>query len=405
MKITIIGTSNSLVKDGFKDGFNHLDGLSVTNISIGGCSAIQHVERMLSHQNLLFESDVVILDSIVNDLVFSMSDATDITFIMESITAMYQMAASMNKPVLSVLFPTKHHLGAISENGIYEHHISECKRLSIAVIDLFSICRGMQYKELGFLDGPHISPFFARSVGEAIGRYCLNSNNFSNFNKHDYLPINKHVGNYRYSVRSLIVGADECEESVTKEKSNSQFSEKLVNINNPKFIALDNVELLGILQWSDKNSLDIELKYVANSSESNLVKLKSSDGLLRFTPPYKPLEIHSQFSIGMHVDSGIRDSGCSTNGNIYIKNILVRSAIYKTDVDANDESLPDNFEYSGRAMDVTLLDLQIRKQFSMFMLGIKFSLNKMENLKNKLDDDSKDVVGLFLKGLNANGES
>lgn len=392
MNVVIVGTSNSLIKNGFKEGFSNSKDLQITNLSIGGCCAIQHVERMLSHQKIMVEADILILDSLVNDIVFSMTGEAEIPFMLDAITAMYEIASSMNKPVFSVLFPTKHHLGEIEGNELYEHHISECKRLSIAVIDLYSICNGMVSKEIGFLDGPHIAPVFSKIVGDALGIYCAGKHNFRAFDKANYQPPSRNVGEYQYLVRNLPFELKDSSEFNVIEKKNSQFLEKFIFLKSTLQLEVINAELLGILQWSDKEAGPVSIE--TNPGKEAATEIKPSNGLFRFSNPKKPIPITSKLVIK---PATVTQSATTPDANASNR-VLIRTLLLRKKLPATANTLELKLAERPR-INTQLLELQIRKSFSAFNAGIMNTITHINVLANKLDNEERKVVSGFLNGL------
>lgn len=189
MKIVVIGTSNSVKKNGWLKAFR-LDRFNdeIENLSIGANSSLLGITRALQEQDVIAAADVVILDFSVND-----QNYIDHGFLTESDVALYLNAvlsylAFLHKRVLLLFFPLQTYMQTIMP--IKQIYYQMAEKWSVPIFDMDMAARSLYdlgiAMEILFSDPNHCSDVLAQIFGIQIARTIDQLESIGMINDHTY---------------------------------------------------------------------------------------------------------------------------------------------------------------------------------------------------------------------------
>jgi len=157
VNITIIGTSNSVMKNAYVKALSSEH--NITNLSIGRNSIFYHIKTLMSNYNTIAKSDILIIDHYINDINFYLDqNIYKYTF---HVQQLYLMIKSLNIFTLVLFMPTYNFAGK-KENTEYINFLkNNLDKLNISYLDL----NKYNLQEHHFMDRIHIH----RNVSYLIG--------------------------------------------------------------------------------------------------------------------------------------------------------------------------------------------------------------------------------------------
>ena len=175
-KVAIIGTSNSILRNGWTASFlRHFT--NSTNFSLGASPSL-YAHYILEKHNILEEYDYVILDFSLNDDFFILNDRISISFITQSFSSLLAKISSQKKCIpiyLGFINKQTYLTNNFSTYTLYKHLLKIYGIPYLAIEDLIKkLHLPIQHPDF-FLDDWHI----ARSVSYIIGEYLLEGVEFA----------------------------------------------------------------------------------------------------------------------------------------------------------------------------------------------------------------------------------
>ena len=167
MKIYVIGTSNSVMRNGWVFGLKHNKNLEVINLSVGRTPSLMHLSKVMLHSKELKEADLIIIDHIINDINYYIPKIGDSYH--KYIKDFYILISSLGVPILNLIFPI-YNLGN-RENGIknLEKIVELCKQFSIYYINFNTLNLSFDYYE----DDVHLRAELAYFIGLELSKVLL----------------------------------------------------------------------------------------------------------------------------------------------------------------------------------------------------------------------------------------
>ncbi|MBD3896225.1 hypothetical protein IEI94_10225 [Halomonas sp. ML-15] len=258
MLISIIGTSNSIIKGGYVDALSSR--CTVVNYSSGRNSVLHHITEITKNYKRILSSDLIIIDHSVNDINFYHERVKDYQLHVENL---YKIISSTNVECINILFPMRQ----LSSSGrVYCDHLKEKSLIhGISVIDL----NDCGFKAPHFLDTVHLIPSIAYYFGISLLKFIDKepSNNFGSgelvFNPYEFLGANQLVEKVVPETPQAKIG----------EFSNSLRTEKYIELERENVIIFsDPISLASISYYNLVDEFaSVVLEFVDKSSESNSV--------------------------------------------------------------------------------------------------------------------------------------
>nr|WP_300309185.1 hypothetical protein [Halomonas sp.] len=168
MKVSIIGTSNSVIKNGYTQALR--EKFEVHNLSSGRNPIFFHIKQLLNNAESLMSSDVIIIDHYVNDINFYCNHYQKkkrINNYFYHINNYYKLLSMLGVPVINVMFPIRF-LKPGDNNHMRIKRIS--KRYGHNVVDL----NETKIEKTHYKDAVHIKPQKSFIFGEHLSEYILN---------------------------------------------------------------------------------------------------------------------------------------------------------------------------------------------------------------------------------------
>jgi hypothetical protein len=178
MRITIIGTSNSIMKIGWTRVAQALwatEGGEVTNLSIGGSSA-RYAAFTLHDQPDLWASDRIIIESTINDQMFINAGIASIDHAVASYAAILQRARSLGglDRLLILLFPLQTTIAGSISDALINRLVAMFDFYGVDHIDMraplaqWAVLRGEGVMDTHG-DANHIKPVYQDRIGALVG--------------------------------------------------------------------------------------------------------------------------------------------------------------------------------------------------------------------------------------------
>ncbi len=182
VNIAIIGTSNSILKDGFYSGLHENKWCKLTNISLGASSSavgVWAIEKVDFH-----EYDFVIMDLLNNEEHIIYSGYNTIERALGNILTLVNKCSLAGSIPVIVSFPRKFFFGDECEiRPLHRSVMALAKNLSISKFDLYelvdSVLASNQNFSLDnlFMDEAHLKRPIAKLIGSAIADLLINKFN------------------------------------------------------------------------------------------------------------------------------------------------------------------------------------------------------------------------------------
>lgn len=177
-KVAIIGTSNSILREGWTEGFKQFYP-SVTNFSLGASPSL-YAHYILHKHDILNKFDLVIIDFALNDSFFMQHDTIDSRFLLKSFDSLLNTLANQR------------HCAPIILNFVNKLMFKHKTFSTYDLYNLLASAHGIPYFPVGdliartrlplshpnfFLDDWHIARAIGRIFGETLGattKHALN---------------------------------------------------------------------------------------------------------------------------------------------------------------------------------------------------------------------------------------
>lgn len=165
MKIAILGTSNSLLMNGYSAIYKAIEyPHQVDNFSVGGA---YNLYGLLANEvyNISKNYDVVILDFVINDngYLHSGLDKNDVE---SDLLTLFSTFKRSNCKIICLIF-----CRSVWDNTAYARnlHLTICNQLNISFLDVFSCLSGIKDKvEPVYKDPSHISHIYSKYIAIAL---------------------------------------------------------------------------------------------------------------------------------------------------------------------------------------------------------------------------------------------
>lgn len=173
-KVYVIGTSNSVIRNGWIEGLKTNKDLEVVNLSRGGSPVFMHIATVMLKRNELENADLIILDHAVNDINCYMPALRD--RYLSYIDDLMALVSTLNKPVINMIFPIltlkKKSYGA----QIREYVGRLCKQYGYYLLDFNRYTLNQKYymddlhlrREVAFFLGMELTHLFSDIVKNDI---------------------------------------------------------------------------------------------------------------------------------------------------------------------------------------------------------------------------------------------
>ncbi len=182
MRITIIGTSNSIMKTGWTRIAKALwasEDAEVSNLSIGGSSA-RYAAFVLHDQADLWDSDRIIIESAINDQMFINAGIARIDHAVASYAAILQRARSMGAldRLLILLFPLQTKDAGCISDALIDRLVAMFAFYGVDHIDMrshlaaWAALRGKGVADT-HADANHIKPIYQDRIGVLVAWHAL----------------------------------------------------------------------------------------------------------------------------------------------------------------------------------------------------------------------------------------
>lgn len=177
MQITVIGTSNSIMKTGWTRIAKALwasEGAHVTNLSIGGSSA-RYAAFVLHDQPDLWTSDRIVIDSAINDQMFINARIAGIDHAVASYAAILQRAHSVGAldRLLILLFPLQVKDSSCVSDALIDRLVAMFDFYGVDYIDLrrhlaqWAMLRGEKVEDTHG-DANHVKAVYQDRIGVMV---------------------------------------------------------------------------------------------------------------------------------------------------------------------------------------------------------------------------------------------
>ena len=169
MKIGVLGTSNSIIHNGWFPVFSAIEYPNcVVNYS-GGANSSAYALYALDHFEILNNVNCLIIDFAVNDQNHYDSGALEFKQIEMYFFELAQRVSNTNIISVNVMFFNERHLNKKSF-PIRDLQIDICNHFNIPVVDLLTIIQNMKhYRKFSiFQDGAHLSSHYSKHVAVVI---------------------------------------------------------------------------------------------------------------------------------------------------------------------------------------------------------------------------------------------
>lgn len=175
MKIVVIGTSNSVKKNGWLKSFilsRSQD--TVINLSIGANCSLLGITRMLQEEKVVASSDLILFDFAVNDSFLVSAKALTNEQVEEYLSAAIAHTAFLNKHALLVVFPSRWETEQQSITKNTQIYLDVSRRYGISIFNGNVIAKALYERgiplDIIFEDGSHLSDPIAQIIGIQLSR-------------------------------------------------------------------------------------------------------------------------------------------------------------------------------------------------------------------------------------------
>ena len=176
MNVSVVGNSNCIFSNGFYSGVERYAASTsgvARNYSFGGSCCALHLYMLHDKYDMMCDSDVVILDSLVIDTFHWKRGVIRQEEIALLIDDMYALYSQLSAKVVSVLFPIEQHVHNYKQLPTYQAHIDAARRYGVDVVDLYELLPPRRVDYSGYFAQPgHITADIAEEAGFRVASIC-----------------------------------------------------------------------------------------------------------------------------------------------------------------------------------------------------------------------------------------
>ncbi|TBR81281.1 SGNH/GDSL hydrolase family protein [Campylobacter novaezeelandiae] len=288
--IVLLGGSAFVMVNGIQVGLRK-KGFKVSNLALGGTSALQNLYELKRNYEILKNSDLIITSSNVHDIGMY-NNINSLKYSFEIIDWFYKELFHLNKKIIVFITPTPQTwMNEVCIKSINNFHKKLANKYGFNVIDLqeFYIKTNLLYTFQALRDGAHDFDFVMRTLGENI------ANNFHKFLKPKKI-------NFSYDNPTFkIIKAKYFSKKLSKEcftKENSSFKEECLFIDHNDELEIDqkynDYKIIGIHFWDSKGKFKFinkkEIEWGINFSHLGFTNFTHFDDLsIKPNMKFKPL--------------------------------------------------------------------------------------------------------------------
>lgn len=273
-KVLIVGTSNSIIKNGWFESFyeRYNKEFNIINLSLGACTSVYISYQISLNKRLFMEADIILLEPIVNDISYLPNKQISEDILFTSIEHIYSFIGSLGKPCFTLLLPTLKRTEFYYKNKVYLEHMKNAKKFRVYWIDLHPLfSKEINEIEQLFLDPGHINLDLAYHLGIEIGQ-ILKAPLLEEAPSKKTLPVKYEI--LCFKDEGLIV------------KTSSKYSATLKEVQTGFKVDIpQGYRLAGILHWNNKNQIKVNLK-----TENKVVDIELKGKYLKLTSPSELIE-------------------------------------------------------------------------------------------------------------------
>lgn len=172
MKIAIVGTSNSRVKDGWVKYYKELNpAVQIDNYSLGANNSF-YVHYILEKKDILANYDYCILDLAVNDQEYLTAGSVSEELLLASyLDLMRKLKQASCIPIILILPSIEDYYHRPLQSNIRKHIVFLCQEFGVFYLDVYDFIENlnMKYPEICCMrDSNHITSFVGKIVAELI---------------------------------------------------------------------------------------------------------------------------------------------------------------------------------------------------------------------------------------------
>lgn len=172
MRIAIVGTSNSIMRDGWVAALRELRPHDeIDNHSIGASTSL-YGSFIVDHEKIADRYDVCFLDFCVNDQAYNLTGDFALNYAVASYCGLLQKFKGANCRALPLLFPVRSAFENSEKRSVIEYAARACSAFGYPTLDILGIIDRVR-NDLGlsgddlYLDGAHLRPHVAAAVAKA----------------------------------------------------------------------------------------------------------------------------------------------------------------------------------------------------------------------------------------------
>lgn len=268
-KVLIVGTSNSIIKNGWFESFyeRYNKEFNIINLSLGACTSVYISYQISLNKRLFMEADIILIEPIVNDISYLPNKQISEGVLFTSIEYIYTFISSLGKKCFTLLLPTLKRTEFYFNNKVYLEHMKNAKKFGVYWIDLHPLfSKEINIIEKLFLDPGHINLELAYHLGIEIGKILKTP-------LLEKIPPPK-IQAVKYEILCLK------DESLAV-KTSSKYSTTLKEVKSGFKVDIPKgYRLAGIMHWNNKNQIKVNLK-----AKDKIVEVELKGKYLKLTSP------------------------------------------------------------------------------------------------------------------------
>lgn len=253
-KLTLMSTSNGLIRDGISTKLAEY--FDLNNVSKGACSSGLGLYSLAS-DDVIFDSDYIILDFSINDNEHIKFGWISESHIEELAEKLYAILSMLGMKVFVLLMPVYTYLSDPLKSKGVELHLKLAKKYNFSIINGYDFVQSSALKDKSsmFMDFSHLDRVTASTFADVIADHIIQNNPVSNKtqNNPDFeldevtkaLLPERFETNGTYTFKGSSIGMYECVELVESESLSisipSEFSVNgiMVNANSRAKVSID----------------------------------------------------------------------------------------------------------------------------------------------------------------------
>ena len=169
-KIALVGTSNSIMKDGYGQFLQELLPGQVDSLGLGACSSINAVFSLLKY-DIVDRYEYVVFDFCINDFDYEKRKHINKYSILSYWVFVFGRLINSKTTPVFLLLPNESYdlsLGIVYDRGIIDFYIKIAKLFNIEYVDMSAVFEGVSLEDLYRDRGGHYASRYQKQIANCI---------------------------------------------------------------------------------------------------------------------------------------------------------------------------------------------------------------------------------------------